>query len=149
MKVILLKDIPKIGHKNEIKDVSDGYVLNFIIPRRLGVKATEAEIKKLETLKSAGETEKKIQHELLSKSLENLSAITVSIKEKANEKGHLFEGIHKERLAEEIEKISGIVLDPEFIDLPKPIKEIGDYIVPISAQGRKGKVKVVIEPIPN
>ena len=149
MKVILLKDIPRVGRKNEIKNISDGYALNFIIPRGLGIKATEVGIKKLEQIKSATNEEKKMQHELLTKSLENLSTITVTIQEKANEKGHLFEGIHKERLAKEIEKMTGIVLDPEFIDLPKPIKEVGEYIITISAEGKMGKVKVVVEPISN
>jgi large subunit ribosomal protein L9 len=145
MKIILLKDIPKIGRKGDVKDVADGYALNFVLPQKLGVKATAGGIKKVEASKSAIESERKMQENLLSKSLENLSTITVTITEKANEKGHLFEGIRAERLAQEIQKQSGIVLDAGFIELEKPLKEVGNFIVAISAHGKKGKVKVVIE----
>src|SRR5690349_2144781 len=123
MKIILLKDVPKIGRKNDVKDVADGYALNFIIPRGLGMKATPADLKRLETTQSVKDTEKRLQEDLLKKSLDDLSAITITIKEKANDKGHLFEGIHKERLAKEIEKISHITIDPNYIELNKPLKE--------------------------
>jgi len=145
MKVILLKDIPRIGKKNDIKEVSDGYALNFVIQRGLGVKATDAGIKKVQALTGAVMMEKKVQEELLKKSLENLSTITVTISEKTNDKGHLFAGIDEKRLAQEIEKQSGMKCDPEFIKLEKPIKEVGNFIVEVSAQGKKGKVKVVVE----
>jgi large subunit ribosomal protein L9 len=145
MKIILLKDIPKIGRKGDVKDVADGYALNFVIPKGLGMKATDAAIKKVQGQKMALESEKKVQESLLTKSLENLSAITVTITEKTNEKGHLFEGIKADRLAKEIEKTSGIVLDPDFIELEKPIKEVGNYVLNVSAHGKKGKVKVTIE----
>ena len=145
MKIILLKDIPKIGRKGEVKEISEGHAMNFIIPRGLGVKATPAEIKKIEAQKSTLDTERKIQEELLEKSIASLGAITVTISEKANEKGHLFEGIKKDMLVKEIEKVSGIKLDPDYIDLEKPIKEVGEFLVPIEALGKKGKVKVVVE----
>ena len=145
MKVILLKDVPKIGRKNDIKDVSDGHALNFLIPRGFAVKATPLEVKKLEAQKAMHDAERQVQEELLAKSIEGLSTITVTIAEKANDKGHLFEGIHKERLAEEIKKSSRIEIKPEFIDLDKPIKEIGEFLVPIEAHGKKGKVRVIIE----
>ncbi len=145
MKIILIKDIPKIGRKGDVKDIADGYALNFVLPKKFGIRATDAEIKKLENMKSAIESERKLQEDLLSKSLGNLAEITVTLTEKANEKGHLFEGIKAERLAQEIQKQSGIALNAGFIELEKPIKEIGDYIIPVSAHGKKGKVKVVVE----
>jgi large subunit ribosomal protein L9 len=145
MKIILKKDIPKIGKRNEVKDVADGYALNFVIPKGLGVKATPEAIKNLEMKKNADATEKKIQENLLKKSLEEVSSITVTIKSKVNEKGNLFEGINKEKLLKEIEKATGILLEQDYIELAKPIKEVGEFIIPVSAHGNKGKVKVVVE----
>lgn len=145
MKIILLKDIPKIGRKGEVKDVADGYAINFVLPRKLGIKATPEGIKQVEANKSAIEEERKVQENLLAKSVENLSAITVTITEKANELGHLFVGIHADRLAKEIEKQTGIALDPGFIEIEKPIKEVGNFVVTVSAHNKKGKVKVVVE----
>ncbi len=149
MKIILTKDIPKIGKKNEIKEVADGYALNFVIPRGLGVKATEAGIQKVQSMKGAMETEKKMQDELLTKSLSDLSAITVTISEKTNEKGHLFAGIDTTRLAKEIEATTGMAFDPDTIEIEKPIKQTGNFIVTVSVKGKKGKVKVVVEALKN
>ena len=145
MKIILLKDIPKIGKKNDIKDIADGYALNFVIPRGLGIKATPEGIRKIELMKKAMSTEEKMRGELLEKSLENLSTISITIQEKTNEKGHLFAGIDATRLSKEIEKATGMTFDPDSIDIEKPIKEVGSFIITVSAQGKKGKVKIIIE----
>ncbi len=145
MKIILLKDIPKIGRKNEVKEIADGYALNFVLPRGLGIKATPGEIAKLDKVKATEDAEKQIQDNLLKKSLEQVSAMTITIQEKTNEKGHLFEGIGRDRLVKEIEKALDIKFEPSFIELAKPLKEVGQFIVDINAHGKKGKVKVVIE----
>ena len=100
MKVILLKDVAKIGRKYDIKNVADGYALNMLIPRGLAVVATEQAMKKVETLKVNDTTDKKIQTELLLKNLEVIKNLTLNLKEKANEKGHLFAGVTREMLAQ-------------------------------------------------
>jgi large subunit ribosomal protein L9 len=129
MKVILLKDVAKIGRKYDIKDVSEGYALNMLIPRGLAQVATPQAVKKVEEMKAKDLTEKKIQGELLMKSLKEIDALKINLKEKANEKGHLFAGITKERLLEEILKITRLHIDPESIKLNKPIKETGEHSV--------------------
>lgn len=145
MKVILLKDVPKIGKKYDIKNVADGYALNLLIPNRLAIPGTAEAIKNIEVIKSKDEGEKKVQQELLVKSLKELEQANIVIKEKANEKGHLFAGIHKEELAKEIEKQTRVNVSPSFIDMEHPIKEIGEHIVTISALGKKANIKIVVE----
>jgi len=145
MKIILLKDIPKVGRKYDIKEVSEGYALNLLIPRGLAQIATIKAVKNIETLKSKDLVGRKVQGELLLKNLEVIKTLVLNIKEKANEKGHLFAGITKERLMEEIIKTARLNLDPESIELEKSIKEIGEYKVTVEVMGKKAEFTVVVE----
>ena len=145
MKVILLKDVPKVGRKYDIKNVADGHALNFLIPRGLAEIATSQVMKKVELLKANDATEKKIQGELLLKNLETIENLTLTLKEKANEKGHLFAGLTKERLAEEIFKSTRLNIDPESIQLVKPLKDIGEHKVRVEAMGKIAEFNVVID----
>ena len=101
MKIILLKDVPKVGKKHETKEVPDGYGRNFLLKRGLAEIATASAIKRVEEIKKTAAVEKKIQEDLLMKNLEDLNDITITLKEKANEEGHLFAGIHKEEIISE------------------------------------------------
>ena len=145
MKIILLKDIPKVGRKYDIKNVADGFALILLIPRGLAEVATAQAIKKVERLKTTDLTEKKIQVELLEKSLEAIKNLTITIKEKANDKGHLFAGVTKEMLAEEILKSSRINIDPEAIQISKPIKEVGEHKIKVEAVGKSAEFTLIIE----
>ncbi len=145
MKVILLKDVPKVGRKYDIKNVADGYAINMLLPRGLAKIATAEAVKQIEILKAQDLTEKKIQEELLVKSLALVKDIKVVIVEKANEKGHLFAGVTRDRLANEIEKISRIKLDPESIKIAKPIKEVGEHTISVEIQGKKSEFGLEIK----
>jgi large subunit ribosomal protein L9 len=145
MKVILLKEVPKLGRKYDVKNVSDGHAQNFLIPRGLVAPATPQAVKKIEEQKQKEGAEKKIQTELLVKSFDELKGKTVTVKGKANEKGHLFAGVTKEILIEEIFKQTHLNLDPETVVLEKPIKEIGEHKIVVEVLGKKAEVTVVVE----
>lgn len=145
MKVILLKDVPKVGKKYDIKNVAEGYALNLLIPKGLAQIATPQAEKNIESMKSKDMVEKKVQGELLLKNLEVIKTLVLNIKEKANDKGHLFAGITKERLVEEIIKTARLNLDVDSIKLDKPIKEVGEHEVPVEVLGKSAKFKVIIE----
>lgn len=132
MKVILLKRVPKVGDKYEVKNVSDGYALNFLIPQKLGVAATAAELKRIDTLKSQEELDKKVKADLLAKNIASIQAISVSLTEKANEKGHLFSSIHAAEIVAAVKEQARVDIDPSFIALEKPIKEVGEHKIRIS-----------------
>ncbi|MEQ1500298.1 MAG: 50S ribosomal protein L9 [Parcubacteria group bacterium] len=144
MKIILLKDVPKIGKKYDIKDVSDGYALNMLIPKGFAKPATREAIAKVEALKANDLTNKKIQEDLLHKNLETIKNITLTIKEKANEKGHLFAGVTKEILAKEIQKTTKFNIDPDCIKLDKHLKEVGEHKVAVEILNKKAEFTVVI-----
>lgn len=145
MKIILLKDLPKVGRKYDIKDVSEGYATNMLLPRGLAQIATPQSIAKIESIKANDLTAQKIEEELLQKSLEALKNTIITIKEKANDKGHLFAGVTKEMLVSEIEKETRIKINPEYIELAKPVKALGEHKISVSVGNKKGEFKLVVE----
>ncbi len=147
MKVILLKDVPGVGKKWEIKDVKGGYGRNYLMATGLAILATEASVKNAQ-LKREQEVQKKIiQDNLLEKSFDSLNDFTLVIERKANEKGHLFDGIDNREIAELLtEKLKGEI-PPEYIKLEKPIKEIGKHKITIQKGDQRAVFDLEIKPL--
>src|SRR4051812_19395727 len=145
MKIILLKDVPKVGRKYEAKDVSEGYAVNLLIPRGLALPATPNNVKSINLEKSKIEGERKIHDDLLTKTLNDLDGQTITIGGKVNEKGNLFAGLHKPELLKAIKEQKNLELNDEHIVLDKPIKEAGEHTVELKGAGKTAKLKLVIE----
>ena len=145
MKIILNQDIPKVGKKYDVKNVADGYALNFLIPRGLAMAATVGALKKLEIAKTQLTVEKKVQEDLLIKNLKSLDGAKIEIAEKANDKGHLFAGLHKEQIIPEIKKQTGLDVLPEFLVLDRPIKETGEQMIEVKVQDKTAKFVVIVK----
>jgi large subunit ribosomal protein L9 len=145
MKIILLKDVQKLGRKYDTKTVSDGHAINLLIPQGLAIAATRDAAKRIENLKAAAEGERKVQEELLVKNIEGLKSVTITILGKANDKGHLFAGLHKEAIAAEVEKQTRLQIDPSSIQLESPLKTVGEHTIQVSAGGKSAKFKVIVE----
>lgn len=144
MKVILQKDIAKLGKKYDIKEVSSGYALNLLIPQSLAIMATPEAIKKTSTERMRLEGERKVHEDLLLKNIKDLEDVVLNISSKANEKGHLFAGIHKETIVTELLKQTGLQIDPSFIQMEHPIKEVGDHNIEVKGGGKSSKFKVTV-----
>jgi len=144
MKIILLKDVAKVGRKYDVKEVADGYALNLLIPKGVAKVATKDAILKVEQLKANDLTNKKIQEELLLKNLEIIKSLKIELKEKANEKGHLFAGVTKERIFEELTKATRLSLNIDSVKLDKPLKEVGEHRITVEAMGKKAEFVVNI-----
>lgn len=136
MKVALLKDISGLGHKNDVKTVSDGYALNFLIPQKSAEVATAGVLARIELAKKQSEQEKKVMEDLLSKNLHSIHDKEVVMTREANEKGHLFAAIHKEEIVKAAKEEIDVDLLPEFIVLDKPIKEVGEHKIDLKVHGK-------------
>ena len=145
MKIILLKDVKGLGKKYDIKEAKDGYVLNLLIPRGLAVHATEKNIKGVDIKKRNDLEHNKIQEDLLLMNLKELDGIKIQMSEKANEKGHLFAGIHKEQIIPEIKRQAKIDMLPEFIILEKPVKEVGEHEISVKVADKTVKFKLIVK----
>ncbi len=145
MKIILLKDIAKVGRKYDVKNISDGYALNMLIPKGLAVIATADVMKRIDLEKSRDEGEKKVRQDLLLKNLSELDGVTITLEEKANEKGHLFAGVHKLEIIPAIFKQTRLQINEENIILDKPIKEIGSHEIEVRAGNKSAKFTLDIK----
>jgi large subunit ribosomal protein L9 len=157
MKVIFLKDVPRVGKRHDIKEVNDGYAMNFLFPKKLAEPATSKAVAELEQRKKTIEIEKEVQDDLLMKNLEEIKGKVVHMKGKADlprlasgkagEKGHLFAAIHKEDIIRALKEQHHAEVSPDSIALEKPIKEIGEFEIPIKVKGKRSSFKLVVESI--
>jgi large subunit ribosomal protein L9 len=147
MKVILTSDVVGLGSKNDIKEVSSGFAINYLIPRGLVKQATAGALSELELAKKRHDEETRIKMDLLTKSLASLKGKAVKLEEKANEKGHLFAQIHKEEISNKIKSSTGIDIPAQAIKMEAPIKEVGDHEITIEISGKEVSLKVQVVPI--
>jgi large subunit ribosomal protein L9 len=147
MKIILLKDVKKIGRKYEIKEVADGYAINSLIPSNVAVPATSSYIKMIDAKKKQDVLLKEDFKKAFEYAVGKLPDGKLHISGKVNEKGHLFAGIHKEQIIEEFKKETGVILSPDHFILEKPLKEIGEHILDLKVEGEEYKLKIIIKPI--
>lgn len=145
MRVIFLQDIPRVGKRYDLKEVNDGYAVNFLFPRKLATLATKKAVENLEQKKKEIIIEREVQEDLLMKNLEEIKNKTITIQVKADEKGHLFSAIHEKMIVEEMEKEYHAQIDEKFIALEKQIKEIGEFEIPIVIKGKKSSFKLIVE----
>ncbi|MFC5406685.1 50S ribosomal protein L9 [Cohnella soli] len=125
MKVIFLQDVKGQGKKGEIKEVSEGYARNFLLPKGVVQIATEG-AKKTLTQQVASAQKKKDQEKEDAKALAaKLSEMTVTIKAKAGEGGRLFGAITSKQIAEGLEASHKIAIDKRKIELDDPIRTLG------------------------
>ena len=140
MKVIFLKDVAKVGQHGTMKEVADGYALNFLIPRGLAIQATPDKVAAhLATQKREGEAREQ-QNKAISEAVHSLKGIRIEIAAKATEKGGLFKSITAADIVKAIHEQRKVSIPLETIALAKPIKETGEHAIKIAF----GEVKVEI-----
>jgi large subunit ribosomal protein L9 len=145
MRVILLKDVDKVGKKYETKEVKNGYARNFLIPNGLAKPATKEAIVWLETQK---EIEEKKSEKELKKTQEVASTfdgqeIIIPVKI-GKERDQLFESITAQKISEKLKEL-GLEIKKNQIELPEPIKELGEYPVKIKFEHNlEAEIKVIV-----
>ena len=134
MKIILSQDITGVGRKGEVKNVSDGYARNFLLPNKLGQIATPAAIASADKLKKQMEQDKDVQKDILEKNIKGLKDLKVQLKAKANEKGHLFSIIHPDEISKILKEEHHLDIPSKMIEIEKPIKELGEHTIKAKKQ---------------
>ncbi len=145
MKVILLKDIAKIGKKFDIKEFPNGYASHLI---RSGVAelATDKKVENIKKRREAGDAMQANQKSELESAISKVANEGINITAKANNKGSLFEGITTVKLQEAIAD-SIVELPISAIVLPEPIKEVGEHEIELRNGDKVTNVKLTISPI--
>lgn len=145
MKVIFLQSVPRVGKKDEVKNVNDGYAVNFLFPKKLAEPATSSAVAKLEQRKKEIAIFKEVEETLLIKNLEELKGQIIELVGKANDKGHLFKSIHKEEIVKALQDKHKASIDAQYIDLERPIKEIGEFKIPVRVKNKEGHFTLIVK----
>lgn len=126
MKIIFLKDVPKLGKKDEVKNMNDGYVRNFLLPQKLVEEATPRAMQKLQERLNNKATEKAFVNARLETIYKNLSGKTVDISALANDKDVLFKAITVKDVLPLFEKSCGLDLEENYFN-DVHIKTVGEH----------------------
>ncbi len=129
MKVILVKDVPKLGKKGELHEVSDGYGRNYLLIRGLAIAATEGKIRALdkEQADRAAHTARELQQ--ARELAERLQKAPIRVLARSGEGGRLFGSITSSDLADAIKAQHGLEVDRRTIKLDSPLKALGEHRV--------------------
>ena len=147
MKVVLLNNIKGIGRIGDVKDISDGYARNFLLPRKLVRLATQGAVQEAETLKIKRLSEEKLASEEAAKAAEKLAGLTVELTAKASEQGTLFASIGKEEVLQKIRQTTGLPLNREAVCMDEHIKTAGEHEVHLHLTSDiTATVRVVVTP---
>jgi large subunit ribosomal protein L9 len=139
MRVLLLKDVYKLGRAGDVKKVADGYGRNYLLPHGLAVLATPGALKQVERIRRSATEERVRQNQELGAIAERLNGLQLVFPVKAGETGKLYGSITPGMLAESIEQMTGAKVDKRQIDC-QPIKALGVH---------KANVRLTIDLIPS
>jgi large subunit ribosomal protein L9 len=131
MKLILQKEVDKLGVPGDVVDVADGYARNFLVPRGMAIAASKGAVKNAERLRSGYEAKVGKARAEADALAGRLTAGPVRIAAKAGEEGKLFGSVTPEKLAAEIEKATGVAVDRKQLHVEEPIRSVGNHEVRI------------------
>ena len=145
MKVLFLQDVKGTAKAGDLKDVSEGFARNFLLPKSLAVPATGGALKNVAYQKQITQVKETRLHSEAEALSARLSAVRVTFKVKVGEQYRLYGSITSTDVAEAVEKAIGQSIDKHKVILEEPIKHLGVYKVPIKVADLEPAVTVVVE----
>ena len=130
MKVMLLKDVFKLGRAGEVKKVADGYGRNYLIPQGLAMIATPGALKQADRIREHARKERARLNQELGSVVEQLNGLKLNFPVKAGDTGRLYGSVTTSMIAEEIEASTGVKVERSQID-SQPIKILGVHFVSV------------------
>jgi large subunit ribosomal protein L9 len=131
MRIILQREVEKLGVPGDIVEVKDGYARNYLLPRGLAIAATRGAVKNAEQLREAHDSrveKAKTEAETLAA---ELARTRLRVASKAGEDGKLFGSVTAQHLADELSKATGQQIDRKRIHLDEPIRSLGTHEVDV------------------
>lgn len=144
MKVILLKDVRRLGTHGEVKEVNEGFAANFLFPQKLAEPATEEKLKQAQARKQAQEEAVRKEEEALNNKLNMLRGKKVSLYARATEKGGLFKSIGPKDVAKAILAEHSLQIPEDAIEFPEPIKTTGEHAIQLSSKSTSSEMTVAV-----
>lgn len=145
MKVILLRDMARLGKRGEVKEVAEGYAMNVLIKKGDAVQATPGELAKWKSKQDAKEHKKELQTNTFVQLIDAIRKTEVIITgKKADQKGQLFASIKEGDIADAIYQAVKLSVDPKQITLLSPIKTLGQHKAILKQGEKKEEIKIEV-----
>lgn len=145
MQVLLLMELPGIGHKGEIKDVAEGFARNFLFPQKKAVLANSENLRSWQAEKNKKIKSEQKHHEELIKLAHRLQGVNLEFSEKVDDKGQLFGGVSAAHIVAALAQ-KDLLVEKNQILLEKAYKQIGKYSVKVRLdQGLNVEIKIIIK----
>lgn len=128
MKVLLLKDVFKLGRAGDVKRVADGYGRNYLLPQGLAVLATAAALKHVDHIRDEASTRRIKLNQEMSLVSDKISGLVLTFPVRASETGKLYGSITTQMIAEAVSSKTGIEITRRMIDT-QPIRSLGEHTV--------------------
>lgn len=146
MRVVLLKNVSGLGEAGEVKEVSNGYGRNFLLPRGLAEFASPALMKRADERRKAEERRQQLASAEMEELAQTLEGLKVVIRAKIGAQDRLYGAVTSADIADEVQRLTGQDIDKRKIELSEPIHQLGEYEVPVKLSGDLvPKLKVVVE----
>ena len=130
MKIILKENVEKLGDKNEIVDVKDGYARNYLFPKNLALKATKSNVNVIKELEKVKEKKEKSVTRTAQKLADKLKNISITVSTEAGEDEKIFGSVTTQQIAELLDE-KGFKIDKHQIIIETPIKNLGVFNISI------------------
>ncbi|MCL2674888.1 MAG: 50S ribosomal protein L9 [Defluviitaleaceae bacterium] len=148
MKVILLEDIKGVGKAGDLINSSDGHARNYLLPRKLAVEATKANLHEYEMKKKSEEHKRQLELEAARELAKNIEEQTIEIKVKMGENGRLFGSVTNKEVADALRAQCGLDVDKKKVTLTDPIKTSGEKTAEVKLHAKvtaKLKINIIEE----
>ncbi len=130
MKVLLVKDVYKLGRAGDVKKVADGYGRNFLLPQGMAVLATPGALKTADRIRNKASERRIVMNEEMGVVAEALSKVQLTFGARAGETGKLYGSITSQDVADQIQEKSGVVIKRQQIDM-QPLRTLGEHAIRI------------------
>jgi large subunit ribosomal protein L9 len=130
MKVMLIKDVYKLGRAGDIKKVADGYGRNFLIPQGMAMLATPGALKQAERIRQKASEKRALLNEEMAAVAEALVKVQLSFGARAGETGKLYGAITSQDVAEVIHEKTGYAIKRQQLDM-QPLRTLGEHTIRI------------------
>ena len=145
MEVILKEDVDHLGQRGDVVKVADGFGRNYLLPRKLAMQATAANKAVIEQMKQSAVRRSAREKAEAEQLVSRYDALTLEFTRKVGENEQLFGSVTSSDIAHELET-NGLVTDRRKITLAEPLRQIGEFLVPVKLHREvSAHVKVVIK----
>ena len=145
MKVILLQNVKALGKKDDVVEVAEGYAANFLLPRKLAIRADNQAMNDLKGKEESKRFKIEEERKAAKAIAERLASITVKIRSASGADGRLYGAVTSKDVAEALAKDFGITVDKRKIEMSDNIKSYGSYSLNVKLyEGVVGKIALVV-----